>query len=99
MQSLSDHKILYSCEFYQAKDFHPDIDDEALETFYAHLKQKFTEDFPFYLLLVFRMHSKRSLYGCDTFILAVLNKLETMNYKKLATTFNAFIKGYNNIIM
>ena len=60
------------------------------------------EDFPFYILLIWRMYKNQSLYVCDdleTFIPSCLDKIEKLVSDEVADVFNNFMKRLVHIIM
>jgi hypothetical protein len=60
---------------------------DVLKKLKTHLTETFPQDFPFYLLLSYRVHMMYAVYGCDelkSFISMCINRFETMDPKNIA---------------
>jgi len=73
---------------------HPEV-NETLKKLNRHLATTFARDFPFYLLLAYKMHIKTALYQCDemtVFMKSCCEKMESMEPNLMASTFLAFLQ-------
>ena len=62
-----------------------------------HLAETFPQDFPFYLILTYRVYSMLSVYDCEefrTFIPMCINKFEAMDLKNIASVIITFLERY-----
>ena len=70
---------------------------EVFKKLKTHMNEVFNDDFPFYLLLSYRMHTMFSMYVCDelqTFIPTCISRLEAMDMKTMVKGFLGFIERY-----
>ena len=73
---------------------HGDV-SEVLKKLKTHLTDTFPQDFPFYLLLSYRLHVMYSSYDCEelkTFIPSCIGKFEGMDPKSIARVMINFIE-------
>ena len=70
---------------------------EVFKMLGIHLTETFPQDFPFYLLLTYRVHVMFSTYDCEelkTFVPMCINKFEAMDQKNIARVIITFIERY-----
>lgn len=68
---------------------------EALQTIELHCDKQFVEDLPFYILVLYRIHCRPSLYMCaemNDFIDFHVKVIEELKHTELAQVFDAFVK-------
>ena len=68
---------------------------EVLKKLRTHLSEAFEQDFLFYTLLAYRMHTMYSVYECDElrqFIPSCIHKLEAMDMKTIVRGILSFIE-------
>lgn len=67
---------------------------EVLKKLKTHLIETFPQDFPFYLILSYRLHMMYSAYECEelkTFIPMCISRFEAMDQKNIARVMIDFI--------
>jgi hypothetical protein len=92
---------VYSILFKQVKpdSSHGDVSD-VLKKLKTHLTETFHQDFPFYLILSYRLHMMYSAYDCDefkTFIPICISRFETMDPKSIARVMISFVDRFVHV--
>jgi hypothetical protein len=67
-----------------------------------HLVDTFPQDFPFYLLLSYRLHVMYHVYDCDelkTFIPMCISRFEGMDPKSIARVMISFVDRFVHVYM
>lgn len=87
-----------ACTYTQAKPdgSHGDV-AEVLKKLKTHLNETFPQDFPFYLILSYRLHMMYSAYDCDefkSFIPMCISRFESMDPKNIARVMINFTEKY-----
>ena len=70
---------------------------EVLKKVKTHLLETFPQDFPFYLILAYRLHMIFPIYECEelkTFIPSCISQFEGMDPKNIARVMISFIDRY-----
>ena len=91
---LNFHNNYALCEQVKPDSSHGDA-SEVLKKLKTHLTETFHHDFPFYLLLTYRLHMMYSAYDCDefkTFISSCISRFEAMDPKSIARVMINFIE-------
>ena len=79
---------------------HSDVVD-VLRKLKQHFNECFPKDVPLYLILSHRFHVTHSLYDCDElkgFITGCIERLETMEPKKVASCISTFLEKYTKLL-
>ena len=69
--------------------------NETLRKIKQHFDALCVEDLPFYIGVIFRFHLSEDIYQSDdlkTFISICLDKIESLEPKEIAQSFNSFLK-------
>ena len=88
--------MIYVHEQAKPDGSHGDV-SEVLKKLKTHLTETFHQDFPFYLILSYRLHMMFSAYDCDefkTFIPMCISRFEAMDPKAIARVVISFIERY-----
>ncbi|CAI8008749.1 hypothetical protein GBAR_LOCUS5961, partial [Geodia barretti] len=96
MSVFQNYEVLGKPDQSQVKD--------ALKKLHKHMHSLIYEDFPFYIVLAYRLHKKMttmySYEDCQNFMMTCINKIETVNtYTPIATTLTKFLGAGDFTIM
>lgn len=92
----------YQHEEMMQREHHPRSEGAVFNKLNKHLDEMFARDFPFYLLVAYRVHKKPAAYMCEEmlpFINSCIDKFEKLEQDSIIKTMEAFLKIENVKIM
>ena len=91
---ISSYTVVHIHAQVKSDSSHGDV-SAVIKKLKTHLIDTFPQDFPFYLLLTYRLHVMYSSYDCEelrTFIPSCISKFEGMDLKNIARVMISFIE-------